>query len=407
MASGIRWTTEEFIEQCRFVHGDKYDYHLVKYTNNKAKVKIICRVHGPFEQLAQHHMRGRGCSKCVADENSKRFRSNTQEFIKKAKKVHGELYDYSSVVYITSGKKIFVICRKHGDFFQTPSDHLSGYGCPECGKERNVFSRTKDTIGFVEQAKEIHGELYDYSLVKYIKAHEVVSIICDVHGRFEQKPAYHLQGQGCPKCGGTKRLTRDEFIQKAIEIHGDKYDYSQVKYINGITKIKIICPRHGIFEQAAQDHLGGHGCQLCYSSTGEERIAKILTRWGVRFIRQKRFDKCKNKYPLPFDFYFQIGKYHILLEYDGGQHFQPVEYFGGIDRFEEIKRNDEIKNRFAQKYNFILIRIPYNQDDNLEAALRDKIEKHINQLLEIIAPQQHKVKSSRFNPTRYKQASLL
>lgn len=408
MASGIRWTTEEFIEQCCTVHGDRYDYSLVRYTNNKTKVQIICKTHGLFEQMAQHHMRGRGCAQCGNEYNSKRQRLGTQEFIEKAIKIHGSRYDYSLVNYVTSTKKIILICNEHGQFPQAPSDHLSGYGCPKCGLERGKQARTRSTEQFIKLAKQVHGNRYDYSLVKYKKAFELVSIICPIHGNFEQKPAFHLQGQGCHKCAGTQKLTQDEFIERARQIHVDRYDYSRVNYINSATKVEILCLRHGSFFQAPQDHLARHGCQLCYSSTGEERISNILTRWGIKFTRQKKFDRCKNKKLLPFDFYFQIGKVYILIEYDGGQHFEPVDHFGGTDIFERTKQNDSIKTQFAQDNGFILIRIPYTEFNNIESILRDEIEKRTGQPIEaIIGKQQRKTKATLFNPTRYKQAPLL
>lgn len=409
MASGIRWTTEEFIEQCHAVHGDRYDYSLVEYINNKTKVQIICKTHGLFEQLAQHHMRGRGCTQCGNEYNSERQRSNTQEFIKKATAIHGSKYDYSLVDYVTNYKKVTLICNEHGQFPQTPSDHLSGCGCPKCYLKKSSESKTKSTSEFINRASEVHKGKYDYSLVDYKKSSIKVIIICPYHGEFTQIPAEHLYGKGCHKCGGTQKLTRDEFIERAKETHGDTYDYSRVNYSNGATKVEIICLKHGSFWQFARDHLTGHGCQHCSSSIGEQRISNVLSQWGIRFTRQKKFNGCKGKRRvLPFDFYFQIGKHHILLEFDGGQHFQPVKHFGGIDHFEKTKRNDATKTQFAQSNGLILIRIPYSQLGSIEMVLQDEIEKHIGQLIEaIINKQQRKTKATLFNPTRYKQVPLL
>lgn len=408
MASGIRWTTEEYIEQCRIVHGDKYDYSLVEYINNKTKVKIICREHGPFEQLGQHHMRGRGCTLCGNEYNSKRQRLSTQEFIQKAQRVHGDRYDYSLVDYIISTEKVIVICRLHGLFPQTPVDHLSGCGCTQCYLEKSSRSKTKDTSQFIEQAEKIHKGKYDYSLVEYKKAHEPVLIICPIHGIFEQKPAFHLQGQGCRGCAGTMKLTQEEFIERAIKMHGDKYDYSKVNYINSATKVEILCLRHNSFFQAPQDHLSGHGCQLCYSSTGEERISGILTQWGVKFTREKKFDRCKDKRLLPFDFHIQIGKLQILLEFDGDQHHFSVKHFGGDEALERNQRHDAIKTAFAKEYGFILIRISFSEFDNIETILRAEIEKHTGQPIEAIAhKKQDRTKIAPVDPASYKQGPLL
>lgn len=407
MASGIRWTTEEFIEQSRTVHGDRYDYSKVVYVNNKTKVEVICKMHGPFSQLAQHHMRGRGCTQCGNEYNSERQRSNTEEFTQKAIEIHGNKYDYLLVDYTTSAEKVIITCKQHGPFPQTPGDHLSGYGCPTCGNEKGKQARTRNTEQFIKLAKQVHGDRYDYSLVVYKKAFREVQIRCSIHGIFSQKPAMHLQGQGCHKCAGTMRLTQDEFIERATETHGSKYDYSKVNYTNSATKVEILCLRHGSFFQAPRDHLGRHGCQLCYSSTGEERISNILTRWGIKFTRQKKFDKCRNKKLLPFDFYFQVGNCRILLEFDGDQHFQPVEHFGGIDHYQKTKTNDAIKTNFAKKHGFILIRVPYDQLASAEMILQDEIENHTGRAIASIAHRQRKTKASLFNPIRYKQVPLL
>ena len=119
------------------------------------------------------------------------------------------------------------------------------------------------TEEWIQKAKKVHGDKYDYSKVKYYNAHTKVCIICPIHGEFWQTPASHLMGNACPKCGGKTKLNTDKFIHRAKEIHGDKYDYSKVEYINATTKVCIICPIHGEFWQTPAKHLSGKGCKKC------------------------------------------------------------------------------------------------------------------------------------------------
>jgi len=185
-------------------------------------------------------------------------RLTTEQFIEKAKTIHGDTYDYSLVEYKNNYTKVKIICPIHDIFEQRPNSHLNGNGCPECSGTKKL-----NTEEFIEKAKAIHGDKYDYSLVEYKNNSTKVKIICPEHGVFEQIPSSHLKGSGCSKCSGTKKLTTEQFIEKAKAIHSDKYDYSLVKYKNNYTKVKIICPVHGTFKQRSGNHLYGQGCPEC------------------------------------------------------------------------------------------------------------------------------------------------
>ncbi|MGL6229397.1 MAG: hypothetical protein ACRC3J_09350 [Culicoidibacterales bacterium] len=181
---------DEFIENAIKVHGTRYDYSLIEYTGNKTKVKIVCKEHGIFEQVPNSHLSGFGCPKCTSKQ------SNTSEFIEKSIKVHGDLYDYSLVDYTTKREYVKIVCKEHGPFSQTPSNHLAGYGCIECG----IASNRKTQDEFICEASFVHDNLYDYSLVDYKSTHKHVKIVCSKHGTFPQTPSSHLNGAGCPKC---------------------------------------------------------------------------------------------------------------------------------------------------------------------------------------------------------------
>ena len=266
-----------------------------------------------------------------------------EQFLEKSKLKHGEKYDYSLVKYQSSNRQVSIICPKHGMFQQKPYDHYNGnVGCPICGKKK------LNTEDFVEKSKLKHGEKYDYSLVEYGKNNvDEVKILCTIHGVFEQKPLLHLRGSGCPICSGNIKKTTEQFIEKSKLKHGEKYDYSLVKYKNKLTIVNIICPKHGIFQQRPDLHLQGFGCKICNESKLEKKVRDFLESKKIKFVPQKKFTDCKNVLPLSFDF-FLIEK-NVLLECNGIQHYEPVEYFGGQKRYLKQKLNDNIKKNFCKK----------------------------------------------------------
>ncbi len=163
----------------------------------------------------------------------------TEEFIQKAKLVHGDKYDYSLVEYINSTTKVKIICPIHGTFYQSPNAHLRGSSCKLCGFEYTTKSRKHTNESFINLANKKHNNKYDYSLVDYKQNKIKICIICPIHGKFYQSPNSHLQSYGCPTCGNLNsgpKLTTEEFIQKAKLVHGNKYDYSLVDY--KLNKIK-------------------------------------------------------------------------------------------------------------------------------------------------------------------------
>jgi uncharacterized C2H2 Zn-finger protein len=262
-----RSNTDKFIKNAKEIHGDKYDYSNTKYIKRSIKVSIMCNIHGEFLQTPGEHLAGCGCSKC-----GKVYKYATKEWIEQAKQIHGDIYDYSNVKYINAHSKVCIICNKHGKFYQSPNNHLSKQGCSKCGKEIIALKQSSNTDEFIERSKQAHGDKYDYSNVKYINAHSKVCIICNKHGRFYQSPVVHLRGCGCNTCAGPNSCTTENFIEKSIKIHGDKYDYSNVKYINNTTKICIICNKHGEFQQTPADHLAGCGCSKCNKKYSKKQI---------------------------------------------------------------------------------------------------------------------------------------
>jgi len=286
--------------------------------------------------------------------------ARSKKFIADAKKKHTNKYDYSKVNYINAHTPVKIKCPIHGYFLQTPTSHLFGNGCRECGGKLKLT--TKD---FIKKSKEIHGNKYDYSQAKYINAHTPIKIYCPVHKQFfYQRPTNHLQGRGCQKCvGDTLRgvfaLSKEDFIKKSKDLHGNKYDYSDVDYFNSQTKVSITCPIHGSFSQVPNSHLSGNGCPICNESKGEKTTSDVLNSLKINHLRQHKFSNCigVTGRRLPFDFY--LPDYNMCIEYHGEQHYKAFNYFGGEEKFKTTQRNDKIKEKYCQLYDIELIIIPY------------------------------------------------
>ena len=351
-ANLCRSNTKEFIKKSKLRHGDIYDYSLVDYKNNKTKIIIICKEHGDFKQLPSSHLNGNGCPKCGIESQIIKQKDTTSSFIKKALLKHGDLYNYSKVYYKDHKTKLTIICKEHGEFKQLANNHLSGQGCPKCSGK---FRSKKE---FIDLCNIKHLNKYDYSLVNYEKVDDYINIICKEHGEFIQKSSNHLSGQGCPKCSGVEKSNIGEFINKSKKVHLNKYDYSKSIYTNANHPLVIICKNHGEFNQTPYKHLSGQGCPICKLSKGEKKIMNFLIKNNIKYEHQKKFDDCLNIRKLPFDFY--LPDYNILIEYDGIQHFEPVDQFGGEEAFKNLKIRDKIKDEYCYEKNIRILRIPYN-----------------------------------------------
>ncbi len=300
-----RLTTEQFVTQAKSVHGDTYDYSLVSYTNSKAKVKITCRKHGVFHQIPNCHIsQKQGCPKCAS-----RGKMDTSNFIKHAKELHGNTYDYSLSVSKNNLSKVVIKCTNHGEFSQLVSSHLSGHGCPKCANVESANNRRKPLSDFTTRASEIHKDRYDYAGFTYVNTNTKGAITCGAHGVFYQTPKEHLQGKGCPKCAANYKLSTDTFTEKAFVVHNGKYSYCFTDYVNVSTPIVITCPIHGNFIQRPSDHLSGNGCQSCAKGGYKENKEGFLyilqseehIKVGISNQPLKRFQDLKTETPFPFD----------------------------------------------------------------------------------------------------------
>lgn len=246
------------------------------------------------------------------------------EFLKRARYVHGDRYCYDNVVYVNMRTNVFIGCYKHGIFQQTPSNHLKGHGCTLCNK---FEARRLSFSAFLEKSHRVHGNMYDYSKVVYINSKTKVEIVCPIHGSFWQQPEKHFIGHGCPLCVKNLKDTTESFINKARVVHGDLYDYSLVEYIDQKTKVHIIDPQYGDFWQSPNAHLNGEGCprRACskYSKPQLKMEVLLKQKFGEDDVLS---EYISDVYPFHCDFYIKSLDLYIELNAfwtHGGHWFDP------------------------------------------------------------------------------------
>ena len=341
------------------------------------------------------------------------------DFINKANLIHNNKYDYSKVEYVNNSTKVCIICPEHGEFWQTPRNHLIGQGCPLCN---GTFKLTNQE--FIEKANLIHNNKYDYSKVEYVNSSTKVCIICPKHGEFWQTPHHHLNGHGCSKCrnennGDRRRHNTEDFIRKSKSIHGEKYNYDKVNYVNSYSKVCIICPEHGEFWQSPYVHIQGHECPECAkikrAKNNKHSIDEFIQK--SKLIHGDKYDYSKVEYinshtkvciicPEHGEFWqrpcchtnlrqwcpfcnesqsemeieqilcehkilyirqkrfdwlgkmsldFYLPNYGIAIECQGKQHFESVDYFGGNESLENTKERDLRKKQLCEKHNIKIL----------------------------------------------------
>ena len=289
----------------------------------------------------------------------------TEEFIRKAKRIRGDEYDYSKVIYKGCKTKVCIICPEHGEFWQTPDNHLnSNQGCPTCRYIKSAKSNTLNTNIFIERAKKIHGEKYDYSKVNYIDNKTKVCIICHEkdengkeHGEFWQTPTGHIDKKTkCPRCTKNHRYTTEEFMDKLPEWVKEKYDFSKFKYKRTHDKSVVICKEHGEFLMSPHNILKGIGCPGCSESKLEREIRLFLKKNNIDFLIEYKPTTEFNKQTI--DFF--LPKLKIGIECQGIQHFIPTDFAGhgknwANEEYKHIIELDKNKQLLCKKNKIDLI----------------------------------------------------
>ena len=387
-------TSEEkknrFIKKANEKFNNKFDYSKVEYINSQTKICIICPEHGEFWTSPSVHLNSKhGCPYCGRKESNRMLTS--EEFIKKAKEIHGDKYDYSKVEYCGWNKKVCIICPEHGEFWQSAINHIGKYhknGCPQCGKilsaEKEVKKRPDYKSNFIKKAIEIYHGKYDYSNINYVNSHTLIKFFCKEHGEFLQTPSKHLCGQECPICQKKIRhhLSSEEkakiFIEKAKEIHGNKYDYSKVVYKDARTSVCIICPEHGEFWQKPIKHLKTVGCWKCYNKYQEITYEdcfliakKYKTYMDFRRNEKKTYYKAKSKNWLQDYIWLEDMESELKTQIIYAYEFPNKNVYVGLtcnlhkrDVQHRYKKNKDTVFKFAEKNN-IEIPVPKILEENL------------------------------------------
>lgn len=289
--------TSDFIERGSSLHKERFEYHHSVYSGLTKPIQICCKQHGLFRTTPKSHLytRSGGCPDCLAKILKNALQLSEADFLKRAKEIHGDRYEYQIVEYDGRHTKVTIVCPDHGRFCMRASRHLEGRGCRRCAFDR-----------------------------------------------FQQ----------------VRRLSFWDFVEAVVSTHGaHRYDYQLSNHVNHSSKIKIHCPIHGQFEQPIRVHMQGHGCAACCQSAGEKKVRQALEILEVPFYEQHRFADCKSKRSLPFDFY--VPDHSLLIEFDGRQHYSNSELWGGEEKLAETNRHDAIKTSFAQENGLSLLRIPY------------------------------------------------
>lgn len=337
-----------FAEKFRKVHGSKYDYSKLNAEKMADKMTITCKKHGVFYQTGICHLRGAGCPECGQEIINQKLNTPFEEFVKKAREIHGNKYQYSEKSYINRKNKLKILCPVHGWFEQTGNDHLSGHGCPTCGRIKCDSNRRLDIMELIKKFNEIHHGKYDYSLVEYKKKQAKIKIICPIHGEFMQTAENHLNGCGCPKCaliesGLSRRMTFEEFCKRASERHSNKYTYFNSENFSIQDKIKISCPEHGIFYQTGVSHLAGNGCPKCNSCSSLKEIS--LRKIIEELICE---DVCNNNRKIleGFELDILIESLKTAVEFNGIYWHNELFVDSNYHLFKTIKCNSKGYNLF-------------------------------------------------------------
>jgi hypothetical protein len=271
-----KYTTESYIETVKKIHGERYDYSKVIYRGALKEITILCRFcNREFNQKASSHLK-HGCTYC-----GQHYFRTKDDLIREATEKFGDQFIYDKVEFKKLTDVITIGCKKCNKYFQkSVRDFLrTVHGCVNCNPARRVTSDM-----FIEIAQNIHGDKYEYSDCGYLSMSDDVKIFCFACNEYfiQRASAHTSQKQGCMNCsikirGISLKYTRETFIEKAKEVHGLKYDYDSVEYVNSSTPVEIYCNKcNKFFNQTPQVHLSNSGCRVCSFNQANEKQTKSV-----------------------------------------------------------------------------------------------------------------------------------
>lgn len=374
-------THDEFVQEVYELFGNEYNV-LGLYVNGKTKVLLKHNeCNNTFEIMPNNFLTRRKCPHCSRIEGNNKKMKTTDEFkidvfnlVKNEYEVLGE--------YKGFGVKILIKHNKCGhEFSPTPVSFLSGSRCPCCARKNSALEQTKTHSQFIQEVFELFGDEYTV-LGEYVHCNEKITIRHNICGNiYDAKPSSITKGSGCLQCfRNSKRKSTEQFKQEVYNLTGNEYEVIG-EYKNNRTNIEI---KHNdcdnVFNISPSNFLRGNRCPSCSKSKGEKMISDWLEINGKSYSPQYKFDDCKNILPLPFDFaiFNSENELILLIEYDGEQHFRPVN-FGGISDEEALKnfkitqQRDKIKNTYCKNNDIPLLRIPYWDFNNIEEILESNL----------------------------------
>lgn len=372
--------TKEFIEKAKLKYGNKFSFEKTVYTGAKKPIIVTCKFHGDLNTHPQEFLREKslhGCKYCAAKANKENTLSaRLLLFKQKLKERHGDKYVIVDSTFKGILHPVDYYCYKHGLLSRDSAWGLIypivKHPCRQCAFE----SLTKDTDWFIEKAKSIHGDKYDYSESTYTGSDDKIKIICPIHGPFWQRAGSHVsqgkrkKGCGCPKCYIIDNYNHD-FVEQAKKVHCYKYDYSRVVYTGNKKEVEVICPEHGVFRVKPNRHLvSKQGCPDCRESFGELNVRYLLEKHGISYIQEYRI----KGYRYRFDFY--LPDLNLFIEFHGEIHYKPIlGSFGGEKAFHDRKARDLRKRNLVYNKGSSLITLNYL--DLKEGRLEQKLIREI------------------------------
>ena len=386
----LKYDRKRFIKRSKELYPEMFSYSKTEFVDMKTKTIITCNKHGDLiiNPITHIHQK-ESCKSCKKE---KLLEKRKLAFIKKATKIHGKIYSYDKTKYVNNKEKIIIVCNKHGEFITTPSSHINQKtGCPKCRKNKGSHNRIRNEE-FIEKATKIHGNTYDYSKTLYTGMHNPIKVICKIHGEFTQSKALnHLTNEfNCPQCLNIRlkehtestKITYDEAVKKVKNIHRDFieiHDFSNYK--NNDSKITFICnknTKHGTWEASlhsvtGRGNKGATGCPICKMSHGERKILFWLRDNQIEHKWQYRVKKPNSNKKSFYIYDFFLPKLKMLIEFDGRQHFEAIEAWGGQKSLEKNIKNDKEKTKYAKELKLSMLRISYKNIKKINEILEKNI----------------------------------
>lgn len=329
-----------------------------EYIGSKIKILHKCKIDN-YEWFAtpSNILQGTGCPKC-----EKSNKKTHEKYVKEVKEINPDI----EVVEQYKGSEIKILhkCKIDGtEWMARPNNILNGRGCPVCGKMSQQQQRRKLHEEYIKEVEKINPDIE--VIGQYVNNFTKILHRCKID-RYDWmvNPNNVLSGNRCPRCINKERYTQEEYVKKVEKLNSNIEVIGH--YIDSHTKISHCCKIDGFKWYATPNNiLNGKGCPKCNQSKGEKTVFNWLDEHKVVFQQQKKFDDCKDKSFLLFDFY--LPDYNILIEYNGIQHYEPVDYFGGQETFEDQIKKDNIKKEYCRKNNIFLFEIPHysNLDEEL------------------------------------------